>query len=173
MFPRVWGAAPGLTAVAGGAGGQIVLLSDLQEISPNPDTLSLTPAYERPQPSWIDRQVRSAPVAEALRTKVNAAQHHGNKTAASNGQKRMLKFCDWAFAEDRGTLIVFGHSLFFRSFFREFLPRELKHAAKDKKLVNCGAVAFTLQAFEAPARGTVFRIDPESVVAHHGGFGSG
>lgn len=82
----------------------------------------------------------------------------------------MLKFCSWAFASDHGTLIVFGHSLFFRSFFREFLPDKLAHAAKKSKIVNAGAVEFTLESFVAPGRGVVYSILPESIIAHHGGF---
>jgi hypothetical protein len=35
---------------------QVLLLSDLQEISPNPDTLSVTPAYSKPKASWMDRE---------------------------------------------------------------------------------------------------------------------
>ncbi len=149
---------------------QVLLLSDLIEISPNPDTLAITPARSQPEASWVDQAHGGINLAEAYRTKVNPLYHLGNKPTSSNGQARMLRFCDWAFAEDRGTLIVFGHSLYFRSFFREFLPRAVEHQAKDRKLVNCGAVAFKLQAFEAPGSGTVFRIDPESIVAHHGGF---
>ena len=68
-----------------------------------------------------------------------------------------------------GVYFFFGHSLFFRSFFKEFLPRTVSHDAKSKKMANCGAVGFTLQAMEIPGRGTVFRIDDKSVKNHYGG----
>lgn len=66
-------------------GEEILLLSDLQEISPNPDTIAITPAFERPVPSWIDTEYRDVPMATALATKINPAEHRGNKDLSSNG----------------------------------------------------------------------------------------
>lgn len=66
-------------------GEKVVLLSDLQEISPNPDTLAITPAFENPVPSWVDNACRDVPMGKALSSKINPAEHLGNKDVSSNG----------------------------------------------------------------------------------------
>ena len=52
----------------------------------------------------------------------------------------MMTFNKWAFEEDRGTLICVGHSLWFRNYFREFLPETFQHDCKAKKMMNCAWV---------------------------------
>jgi len=39
-------------------------------------------------------------------------------------------------------IIVIGHSQWFKSFFRKYLPLESTHYVKDKKMANCSVVAF-------------------------------
>jgi len=51
-----------------------------------------------------------------------------------------MTFNKWAFEEDRGTLICVGHSLWFRNYFREFLPETFQHDCKAKKMMNCAWV---------------------------------
>jgi hypothetical protein len=49
------------------------------------------------------------------------------------------EFCQWTFERPEDTIIVGGgHSLYFREFFRTFLPKSFDHAAKNQKMVNCG-----------------------------------
>lgn len=82
------------------------------------------------------------------------------------------EFCDWTFERPEDSIIVGGgHSLYNREFFRTFLPHSFPHDAKNKKMVNCGVVRFTL------ARGThngrvMYRIVPDSVKTVYGGFTS-
>jgi hypothetical protein len=78
-------------------------------------------------------------------------------------------FCEYAFLQEQSTIVLGGHSLWFRSFFQTFLPRQAAHDAKSKKLVNAGVVSFRLE------RVTVFGkerycVDPRSVVSIFGGY---
>ena len=95
--------------------------------------------------------------------------HEGNKPRCTNGLKRMTQFTSLIFQMkalvEKEVLIIGGHSLWFRSFFREFLPRELDHISKKKKMVNGGLVAFTLIKM-----GDKVAIDPDSVQVIYGGF---
>ena len=57
-----------------------------------------------------------------------------------------------------GTIIVAGHSLWFKEFFKLYLPKAADHTCKKKKIVNCGAVGFTLQT--ASPRGVTLGTPP-------------
>ena len=96
----------------------------------------------------------------------------GNKPIDTNGLKRMLDFCTKVFSSilPEDYIIVGGHSIWFRSFFREFLPRESDHVGKKKKVVNCGAVAFDLWKVNTDDRKSHFMIDEKSIRVIYGGF---
>ena len=148
----------------------ILILPSLQEISRNPDTLSITPAHTNVEPSWIDASDKRVDFKTIFSRQVNTHLHIGNKPIDTNGYKRMKEFCHVAF-NDIGEeyIIVGGHSIWFRSFFREFLPRDSNHVGKKSKVVNCGAVSFTLCKTN---EGGVerFMIDEDSVNTVYGGF---
>ena len=87
----------------------------------------------------------------------------------------MQAFSEWAFKRPEETIVVGGHSLFFRSFFREFLPAgENPLTARDSKIANGGVVAFTLDRGTVEAAGSPsqvqYRVDPDSVAEVHLGF---
>jgi hypothetical protein len=84
----------------------------------------------------------------------------------------MREFCTFAFNSiDEEYIIVGGHSIWFRSFFREFLPRESDHLGKKKKIVNCGAVSFTLcKIYDDNDGAERFMIDEDSISVVYGGF---
>ena len=144
-------------------------LSALQEISTNIDTLSITPPHKAPQ-------LPNVPQHLAAGDRFDVAGNSGNKLLRGNGLQRMQAFTEWAFKRPEETIVVGGHSLFFRSFFREFLPvGDNPLGARDSKIANGGVVAFTLD------RGTVdgdkgepaqiqYRIAPETIVEVHLGF---
>ena len=72
-------------------------------------------------------------------------------------------------------MIVGGHSLWFRSFFRAYLPRSVPHGslaekAKLKKMVNAGVVAFDLVQGTLPNGMPGFVIDADSLDVIAGGF---
>lgn len=164
----------------------VYLLSCLQEISPNPDTLAITPAGEPPQPSWIDDENRGLGLRDIYATKINAEYHLGNKDISSNGGKRMASFCKWVFEEmeNRGDVIVVGHSLWFRTFFQYYLPKTFTPANNGKpktifndcktlKLTNAGVAAFDLQEVTTKDGNILYRIDPESIELVYGKFKKG
>ena len=94
----------------------------------------------------------------------------GNKPLSSPGFKRLHEFAKWAADRPEGTIIVGGHSLWFRSFFQLFLPPEVEHQSKKKKIVNCGVVGLTLQVLRDYHGDVHYRIDPNSIAVVYGGF---
>ena len=94
-----------------------------------------------------------------------------NKPIDTNGFKRMNEFCHVVFSSTlpEDYIIVGGHSIWFRSFFKEFLPRASIHDGKKKKIVNCGAVAFDLWK-TTTVDGKSFMIDEKSIKVVYGGF---
>lgn len=146
---------------------KILLLPALQEISRNPDALSITPAFGEVVPAWTDPRSLE-PIYDS---QIDTSKHSGNKPVNSNGLKRMKEFCNIVFTEiEKDCVIVGGHSLWFRSFFRTFLPHSNTHVAKKKKLVNGGVVGFTLERMEVGKDHYEYLIDPTSIVVLHGGF---
>lgn len=148
---------------------KILILPCLQEVSRNPDTLSITPPGKPFTPPFTDRVSDAADFDQVYGNQVDVALSSGNKTVKSNGLKRMQEFCRWVFEEDRGAVIVGGHSIWFRSFFREFLPAAVEHSCKSKKIANGGAVSFTL-AVAQTQDGPVYMVEPESINVIYGGF---
>ena len=149
---------------------KIVVIPSLQEISRNPDTLSITPPYEQVTPSWIDRNAPNSNFTDIFQNRTDMSQHAGNKPLNTNGYKRMSAFCSYVFSVPQTHIIAGGHSIWFRSFFKTFLPLAIDHAAKKKKIVNGGCVAFTLLKATGEDGEDKFMIDPKSIVVVYGGF---
>jgi hypothetical protein len=149
---------------------QILIIPSLQEISRNPDTLSLTPAHTAVTASWIEKSSKVCDFEQVFGTQVDMSLHTGNKPIGTNGLIRMNEFCDYVFTDIKEEhIIVGGHSIWFRSFFRTYLPYTIDHVAKTRKVVNCGIVALTLLKASTPD-GDKYMIDPQSVKVVHGGF---
>jgi hypothetical protein len=150
----------------------IRVIPPLQEISRNPDTLSITPAHRTVTASWVDRSSRVCDFEAIFRDRTDMSNHAGNKPLNTNGLRRMEAFCDYVFNSGEVTehhVICGGHSIWFRSFFRTYLPHGSDHAGKKRKIVNAGCVAFTLM--KATVGGTDrYMIDPNSVKPIYGGF---
>lgn len=143
-------------------------LSSLQEISTNIDTLSITPSHKAPR-------LPSVPAHLSGGDRYDVSCNSGNKLLRGNGLQRMQAFSEWAFKRPEGTIVVGGHSLFFRSFFREFLPADANpRDARGSKIANGGVVAFTLDRGTVEAAGSPsqvqYRVDPDSVAEVHLGF---
>eukprot|EP00611_Tribonema_gayanum_P020163 TRINITY_DN3626_c0_g1_i3.p1 TRINITY_DN3626_c0_g1~~TRINITY_DN3626_c0_g1_i3.p1 ORF type:complete len:333 (-),score=105.50 TRINITY_DN3626_c0_g1_i3:200-1198(-) len=138
-----------------------LVLSCLQEVTFNVDGISLLENGEVPDGS----------VGRALGQEIafDAEFNAGTKGLRSNGYARMGEFCKWASARPEDTVVCAGHSLWFRDFFRNFLPFAAQHASKQKKIVNCGVVAFTLQQGTLNGR-TAYKVDPASITVVYGGF---
>jgi broad specificity phosphatase PhoE len=151
----------------------IMLLDSLQEISFNPDALSILPPQGIAHPTWCDTKIPGVPV-DKFSALIDTQYHGGNKALDSTGLIRLNQFVADIFSPkcgDKDTIIAVGHSLFFRSFFQMFLPRSVEHISKKKKLVNGGTVMLTLGEVTLSDGTKVYMIDPKSVVVVYGGFG--
>ena len=88
----------------------------------------------------------------------------------ATGRDRLLQFVAWLFTQQRSSVIAVGHSLWFRSFFREFLPANVSHTAKDKKMTNGGAVGFSIEKITLKNKQVVYRIVSDSITLVYGGY---
>ena len=150
---------------------KILILSELQEISVNPDALSIHPPKQPLVTSFTD----SDEVKEIYANQTDTALNTGNKSIKSNGLLRMDGFNSIVFDNIHASSVVAtGHSLWFKSFFQTFLPPKFEHVSKKKKLINGGAVGFTLLRTKKDLNSDnseyVYMIDPNSLVVLYGGF---
>eukprot|EP00667_Euglena_gracilis_P016858 EG_transcript_17694 len=146
---------------------KIHVLSCLQEISRNVDTLALTPPKGVPTIAMpADVNGKGGPLDAQY---LDGRHNEGNKPLFSNGGKRMAEFAEWAFTREEGTIIVSGHSLWFRSFFNAYLPKSFDHECKKVKIVNSGVIAFTLHRMRFSGR-MLYYIPPDSILELYGGF---
>jgi hypothetical protein len=120
--------------------------------------------------SWIDRTSRVCDFQAIFTNQTDMSLHTGNKPINTNGLIRMNAFCDFAFSGVKEEhLIVGGHSIWFRTFFKTFLPYQVNHVAKNRKIVNGGVVAFTLMKLDTP-KGSKYMVDQNSIQVIYGGF---
>jgi phosphohistidine phosphatase SixA len=145
---------------------KILILSELQEASINPDAQSIHPPKSPLVTSWID----SDRTKEIYRKQCDTSMNTGNKAITSNGLLRMQRFCDILFEEvDSPNAFVTGHSYWFRAFFQTYLPKEFEHVSKKKKLINGGVAGFTLKR-KKTKNGYKYLIDHNSLTVLYGGF---
>ena len=79
----------------------------------------------------------------------------GNKPIARSGWSAMREFAEWSVMQDADVIIVGGHSLWFKEFFKAHLDFDAAktHVAAKKKIVN-GVVGVHAAARQTPgARG--------------------
>jgi hypothetical protein len=133
---------------------KVTLLSSLQEVSFNPDTLCLASKGKGPVPSWILKEATEAELGGVDAVKMytehmDASAYAGQKELRpkTGGLKRIQQFAKWCFAkeqEGKETIIVGGHSLYFKYFFKQcvLVPRSLSR----RPLVLCASVPQWLTA---------------------------
>ena len=159
----------------------IIIMPELQEISRNPDALSITPPHGKVLPSFVDKNITTCDLPRIYDKQVDTKTfHYGNKALTSNGLERMQSFCKIVFDKiDKDVVIAAGHSLWFRSFFQTYLPWNVEHKAKKKKLINGGCVSFTLHKVmsnndnddkSSNQQEDMYFIDPKSIHIIYGGF---
>mmetsp|Transcript_59783 Transcript_59783/g.134908 ORF Transcript_59783/g.134908 Transcript_59783/m.134908 type:complete len:176 (+) Transcript_59783:604-1131(+) len=113
--------------------------------------------------------VSRTPPSSFFERRMNIKGNTGSKGFGSNGMKRMLQFCNWAFtdpaAQEADTIIVTGHSLWFRTFFQTFLCGSENHfACKKSKMKNAGVVTFNLIRISPEDAGEPkYMIEPNSL----------
>ena len=151
---------------------RVSIMTHCQEMSRNIDTLALAPPKSVPD---LRGNCGSLPGWRADTT-YETKHNSGNKPLfGTNGLKRMKSFNAWAFdqldePDGVGTIVIGGHSLWFRTFFQTFLPKSSTHIAKKKKMVNCGVIAFDLTTAKAASGAVVYRVAEESISVVYGGF---
>jgi hypothetical protein len=147
-------------------GEKVHLLSFCQEISRNVDTASLSPKgtvadlpFNRVAPHCSESKCNAGVF--------NATMNQGNKSLGYRGKQRIEDFNKWAFECHEDTIIVGGHSLWFKTFFNLYLPYGLDHKAKTHKLTNSGVVVFNLHKVKNEKS---YFIDPQSLQTVYGGY---
>jgi broad specificity phosphatase PhoE len=145
-------------------GESVSILSSLQEISSNVDTIALAGRREIPEVPMIEKTMGRKFLTFDTR------YNYGNKPIFGSGVDRLKAFAEWAFTQDVDVIIVGGHSLWCRDFFRTFLPYNRDHISKNAKIKNCGLVALTLQHGRTSSGNDQYRIDPDSILNVFGGF---
>ncbi|ORC91972.1 uncharacterized protein TM35_000041860 [Trypanosoma theileri] len=136
---------------------RILIDSSLQEGSRNIDAQTLSTEKGKIIPCKIGRYNTPSLLSTVFDARLNA----GNRTPQTNVYGRMDEFVYHLFDGTKETsyrpasttkrsnadlkeVVVVGHSGYFRCFFRRFLPSSSRHIAKQKKIQNCGVVAFDL-----------------------------
>ena len=152
---------------------RVLLMSELQEISRNVDTLSVSPPGRVPEMPDVEAYVRGHPAAggaPAVASVLDGNLNRGNKSWRGHGIDRLRGFASWSVARKEKVVIVAGHSLWFKYFFQTFLPHASTHVGKTAKIANGGVVALTLTCGVDKEGRTVYRVPPESVLPIHLGF---
>jgi hypothetical protein len=126
----------------------------------------MAPAKDYPECSRIVRAVGKEFMPDSV---FDTSQNTGQKPLFGNGLTRLQAFSKWAINRDEDVIIVGGHSLYFRFFFKTFLPHHVDHVAKTAKIKNSGVIAFTLTEGKTYGK-TLYRIEPESILNVYGGF---
>lgn len=141
---------------------QIRILSCLQEISRGLDSISLLD-------EWFLNSFPNLPKQYARGLELDLQDHHGNKPLFGTGVERLHDFAQWVFERQEESVTVFGHSLWFRSFFQEFCYES--HRAKRSKIVNCGVISLLFQERIDLNTGKVYYSVPiESITTISGGY---
>ena len=145
---------------------KVLILSELQEVSFNPDALSIHPAKGPLFDTFMDSQEVKAIYAAQCDT----SRNKGNKDINSKGNERMEDFCDLVFNDIKAKhVFATGHSFWFRAFYQTYLPYTFEHVSKKKKMINGAVVGFTLMKKKTD-KGDKYMIDPKSLVVLYGGF---
>mmetsp|Transcript_57557 Transcript_57557/g.134852 ORF Transcript_57557/g.134852 Transcript_57557/m.134852 type:complete len:410 (-) Transcript_57557:105-1334(-) len=156
---------------------KIHIMTSLQEISRNVDALATTPANSLPRLPGKEASMRrmGGLMSFFYRNCLDKKFNLGNKPLKMRGRERQDAFVKWVFSKDpkadsnqADLIIVCGHSLWFREFFRSFLPQDFPHVAKTSKMANCACVAFDL--YRADDVVQTVRIAPESIKVVYLGF---
>ncbi len=148
-------------------GEKIHLLSNLQEISRNVDTCALSQANTVADIPFSRVSPHCGGSKSCNASSYNTSLNHGSKALSVKGKNRIEEFNKWAMECAEDTIIVGGHSLWFKQFFNLYLPFDSTHRAKNEKLTNSGAVAFTLHKLKGEK---AFYIDPLSIQTVYGGY---
>ena len=123
----------------------------LQEMARNVDAFALAgDAFDAVPYTGITNVAKDKGTLKTIleeTVKFNVESNAGNKGIRRRGATDCLRVVQWATSpnavpKECETIIATGHSIYFREFFKLFLPSSSEHDAKSKKIVNCGVIAF-------------------------------
>jgi hypothetical protein len=158
---------------------KVKLLSCLQEVSFNPDTLCLAAKGNGPVPSWILKEATTAELGGVDAVKMynkhmDAKLYAGQKELRpkQGGLKRIKEFAKWCFEKEqdgKDTIIVGGHSLYFKYFFKQYvMDGTPMHISQENKMHNCAAVVFEFEEIMVDgAKMARYRVVPDSLLNDH------
>lgn len=146
---------------------KVMLMTSLQEIGRNVDTLSLTKCERLPQVPSREASMKQMGDIVTLfyRERLSAMANQGNKDLRMQAKDRQRDFCKWLFKQRQDvSVIVCGHSTYFQEFFKSYLPKASSHRAKKYKLQSCGCVAFDFyRQADASRQQDLYRIHPDRI----------
>lgn len=145
----------------------IKILSSLQEISRNVDTISLA---VNPDEKLTLPRITKALKVQDINQFLECSENFGNKPIRGTGLQRLNAFCVWSFNRPEENVIIGGHSLWFRYFFQMFLPSRSSHVSKKYKIHNSGVIALVLQKGLDRQGREVYQIKEESIMEVFRGF---
>ncbi|EUD65790.1 hypothetical protein C922_03773 [Plasmodium inui San Antonio 1] len=137
----------------------VYLLKSLQELSRNVDSITLFNFYHKYVTPKTKNYV-SDDVDALIKQKV--------KVAPQTNKRRFLDTLSYIFSDPNNIFIIFGHSLWFLSFFRSFL--EPPHKARNHKMKNSSVVVFNISKYKDEHGEEQYQIDPDSVKVVFKGF---
>eukprot|EP01083_Nonionella_stella_P016726 46713_1 len=160
---------------------KIYLLSTLQELTRNIDGLSLSVNNRELPP--ISKHIQSNQSNPHMMNevqwqqwfddKLDISMKDGVKCKYKRGDERIHGFIEWMFSgrnSEYETVIVCGHSIWIKTFFNAFLPRNVSHDAKQYKMHNAGVVTLAFTQYVLKNGTTKYNIDPHSIHSIFKGF---
>eukprot|EP01084_Bolivina_argentea_P280664 480014_1 len=171
---------------------KMYILSCLQEFGKGPDSFCKTKANEVPKISEYTQQnkrINLKSFQNFYSTRIDVSGNNGPKRLPNSLKDispknndawrfgKMLEFCRYVFKRKESTIIVVGHSLWFKTFFKVFLSqqnkndKETSHISSESKMYNGGCVGFDLcQIIKGRNDDYSYSIDARTMVNVYKGF---
>ncbi|KMZ78322.1 hypothetical protein PVIIG_02320 [Plasmodium vivax India VII] len=137
----------------------VYVLKSLQELSRNADSITLFNFYHKYVTPTTKNYV-SDDVDALIKQKV--------KMAEKKHRSRFQDTLSYIFGDSNNIFIIFGHSLWFLSFFKTFLKGP--HKARNHKMRNSSVVVFNLSKYEDEEGEEQYEIEEGSVKVVFKGF---
>ncbi|ANQ10558.1 Uncharacterized protein PCOAH_00050400 [Plasmodium coatneyi] len=138
---------------------QIQVLNSLQEISRNPDCVSLF--------DFHDNKYISTDVENFVHKDVEKSCVKNLRIKRNFVNDKFFDTLSYIFNNDKNIFIIFGHSLWFLLFFKNFLKQA--HKAKTHKMQNSGIVVFNIIKYDQDNK-VNYEIEKDSVRVLYKGF---
>ncbi|VUZ98442.1 conserved Plasmodium protein, unknown function [Plasmodium vivax] len=138
---------------------QIQVLNSLQEISRNPDCVSLF--------DFHDNKYISTDIEKFVHKDVEKNFEKNIRIRRNFVSNKFFDTLSYIFNNDTNIFIIFGHSLWFRLFFNYFLKQP--HKAKTHKMQNSGVVVFNMIKYDQDNK-VNYEIEKNSVRVLYKGF---